>query len=210
MLAARQMRRQNVLLADWPPTNFLKTRAVTHLHPKPFTQQEVMSGLQELQNDLVNWRPHIVSHPSHSDAQPSAEAKLLQHMQLIHSLKVDLAGTMDLDAAHRYPSIRFLEALMGSWMLRSGHDLKNMARHIITICVPSYLQATMLKRIEQPRVIPSRSSITYGRIALDLSFSMAMREVFSPPGGASSPIWWLWADSSPMGGSREQVGQHHG
>ena len=208
MIAARQMRRNSALFADWPPKSFFKTRAVTFLQPKQTTQQEMLSDLRELHADLVKWKPHIVSIPRPLDEQPLIEARLDQHMHLLHNLQVSFSGTVDPSACKAYPSIQFLESLLASWLLRTVRDMKPIARHIVTVCVPSYLQAAMHKRIEQPMSIPSKICILYGQTSLDLAFSR-LCEIFSPPGGGPPPAWWLWADSSPMGGHNWQLCYMH-
>ena len=130
----------------------------------------MLSGLRELHADLVKWKPHIVSIPRPLDEQPLIEARLDQHMHLLHNLQVSFSGTVDPSACKAYTSIQFLESLLASWLLRTVRDMKPIARHIVTVCVPSYLQAAMHKRIEQPMSIPSKISFCTGARVLILHF----------------------------------------
>ena len=191
MTSARQLRRSSAFIDGGPQKSILKKRVVTILQPKHLTQPEMLSGLQELHEDLAKWKPHIVSIPRPLDEQPLIEARLDQHMHLLHNLQVSFSGTVDPSASKANPSIQFLESLLASWLLRTVRDMKPIARNIVTVCVPSYLQAAMHKRIEQPMIVPSKTTIVYGRTSLDLAFSQSMCEIFSPPGGGPPPAWWL-------------------
>ena len=85
-------------------------------------------------------------------------------------MRTELAGNVDLQAIQTYPSIQFIEALLASWLLRASAEIETIARHILSACVPSYLQAAMLKRIEQPTMFPSKTIVLRGRIALKFGF----------------------------------------
>ena len=108
---------------------------VAFLQPTHLTQPEMLSGLQELHEDLVKWKPHIVSIPRPLDEQPLIEARLDQHMHILHSLKMELSGNVDPNASQAYPSIQFLEVLLASWLLTSQHRLEtNHQAHSHCMC----------------------------------------------------------------------------
>jgi len=51
-------------------------------------------------------------------------------------------------------------------------------------------------------------TVSRGRTAIDLGFELTMQTEFCPK-GVPSPAWWLWSDSSPMGGNNWLVSMVH-
>ena len=82
--------------------------------------------------------------------------------------------------------------------------MKAITHAVISSCCPPAMQAMMLRHLDRPMSMPQKDTVLRGRVAMDLAFSLAMRPIFCPQ-GLPCPVWWLWADSSPIGGTNWQL-----
>ena len=73
-------------------------------------------------------------------------------------------------------------------------------RLMVPIACPPLLAPLLLKYMDEPMAIPSKRTIARGRLNFDLGFELSMRSTFCPT-GLPCPKYWVWADSSPMGGN---------
>ena len=100
----------------------------------------------------------------------------------------------------RYPIAKLIQAIRSAWLLRSSGNLKEAIRLMVPTACPPLLAPLLLKYMDEPLAIPSKRTIARGRINLDLSFELSMRLTFCPR-GLPCPKYWVWDDSSPMGGN---------
>ena len=148
----------------------------------------------------MQWAPHILEHSDELGSTPGMlEAKLKHHMQMLRTLKAQVQGDL-IGNVSQYPSMVLIESLRGAWLLRGAGKLRKIAHHIVNVCIPSSQQNGMHKHIDRPMVIPSRATMSRGRVSLDLGYAWCMRDILCPPQSTVSVTWWMWADSSPMGG----------
>ena len=175
-------------------------RAIVYHRPAALQTGEAVEALDSIESDLKRWMPAIVSAESGLESESSVAAKVIRHIETLRSVKAQFTGTFDDRFMKQYPAAKFIDSLRGAWLLRNSRDLKDIAKRVVAVCAPSVMQSSLLARLDEAMVMPSRASLHRGRIILDVSYALSMRSVFSPL-TTSPPVWWMWADSSPMGGA---------
>ena len=201
MFTRRQFHRHDSsfqLFESWPPPVARGTRRKLVLFtPEPIDNP--MHGLEALRSDLVEWESLLLSNVGDSDARATLEGKVTQHLRFLHNFKAALSSDAQTSLS-RYPTFQLIEGLRACWLLRSSDKLKLISHRLVNLYCPPVLQSHVHEMIDRVGTVPHRSTISRARVALDLGYAYCMRDVFCPEKGPS-PTWWLWADSSPMGGT---------
>ena len=79
-------------------------------------------------------------------------------------------------------------------------NCKHAAERVVTLSAPPLVQHSLLQRLNEPMIMPSKTSLFRARSAIEKAFALSMRPILSPV-GRPAPVWWLWGDSSVMGGT---------
>ena len=94
--------RQQRLFPSWPPLTSLKHQNVIYWIPHLPAHEAALSGLDALAAVLSKWQPAILAHQDDVELRGLTEDKITQHMELLRSIRMALAGAAP-ESLRQYP-----------------------------------------------------------------------------------------------------------